>query len=398
MGNVSLQLPSPAIYSPRLSLTANSIKSLLIFFGPMLLPRLINAYRGLRVSIASSPPPRPLPVTAARALNVLFASTVLSLILSLPFNPHAPEPNIFSQTRSRINTPTDVIFHRLSRLRPNNLLTDADVLLREKLTSLGARKVYLTFGPDALISCQYCSFDNLNTYLLYYLPFHVLLPHLVHLLILAVATSAPISGPECARWRTKVTLAGVVLAALDIWIVSTHDPIQAASPAVRAGQAPPPGLYHTFALLRPLAFTICDAMWAVVIWLSATNRFFFKPPSPVDQLDQAVSAALKLLTGANSKLHATSVARNAVVRDKALKARDDVYWQTIAATENPNRSAEGEPVMDRGEKASVVNNIWEEEEVARAISRAMAGQGGVDLAQLGMNANEFVRGVTEGLD
>lgn len=380
-------------------LIVNSVKSLLVFFGPILLPRLINAYRSLRVSIASSPPPRSLPVAAARALNVLFASIVLFLILSLPFNPHAPEPNIFTHTRSRINTPTDVIFHRLSRLRPNNLLTSADTLLREKLTSLGARKVYLTFGPDALTSCQYCSFDNLNTYLLYYLPFNVLLPHLIHLLILGVATSAPFAGPECARWRTKFTFAGLALAALDIWIVSTHDPIQAASPAVRAGQAPPSGLYNTITLLRPLTFTICDAACAMVIWLSATNRFFFKPPSPVDRLDQAVSAALKLATGANSKLHATSVTRNAVVRDKALKARDDVYWQTVAAVENPNRSAEGtRPVMNGGETVSVMDNIWEEEEVTRAMSRALAGEGGVDLAQLGMNASEFVRGATEGLD
>lgn len=377
-----------------LDLIVNSVKSLLIFFGPILLPRLINAYRSLRISIASSPPPRSLPVAAARALNVLFAGIVLFLILSLPFNPHAPEPNIFTQTRSRINTPTDVIFHRLSRLRPNNLLTDADTLLREKLTSLGARKVYLTFGPDALTSCQYCSFDNLNTYLLYYLPFNVLLPHLIHLLILGVATSAPFAGPECARWRTKFTFAGLALAALDIWIVSTHDPIQAASAAVRAGQAPPAGLYNTITSLRPLAFTICDAACAMIIWLSATNRFFFKPPSSGDRLDQAVSAALKLATGANSKLHATNVARNAVVRDKALKARDDVYWQTVAAVENTNRSAG----MDGGQKVSVTDNIWEEEEVARAVSRALAGEGGVDLAQLGMNASEFVRGATEGLD
>lgn len=393
-----MSLPS-ALYSAR-SLIVNSVKSLLIFFGPIILPRLINAYRGLRVSIATSPPPCPLPAAAGRALNVLFASVVLFLTLSLPFNPHAPEPNIFTQTRSRINTPTDVIFHRLSRLRSDNLLTDADTLLREKLTSLGARKVYLTFGPDALTSCQYCSFDNLNTYLLYYLPFNVLLPHLAHLLILGVATSAPFAGRECARWRTKFTFAGLVLAALDIWIVSTHDPIQAASPAVRAGQAPPSGLYNTITLLRPLVFTICDSVCAMIIWLSATNRFFFKPPSPVEQLDKAVSTALQVLTGANSKLHTTSVTRNAVVRDKALKGRDDVYWQAMAASENPDRSTgDGTgAVMDRDERVSVVNNIWEEEEVVRAISRAMAGQGGVDLAQLGMSANDFVRGATEGLD
>lgn len=334
---------------------------------------------------------------------MLFASVAFFLVLSLPFNPHAPEANIFTLTRSRINTPSDVLFHRLSRLRPNNLLTDTDVRLRERLTSLGARKVYLTYGPDALVSCQYCSFENLDTYFLYYLPFHVLLPHLVHLAILGAATSAPLAGRESARWRTKFTLAGLVLAALDLWIVYSYDAVTSASPAVRAGQTPPVGLYNMITLLRPLALTIFDALCALVIYLSSTNRFFFKPPSQKDQVDQAVSAVLTLLTGANNKLHAASVARNAVVRDKALKSRDDVYWQTMVAVENPTRgSGSGagptEQQIEGVERVDVVNNIWEEEEVARAMSRAMAGQGGIDLAQLGTNAHEFVRGVTEGMD
>lgn len=391
MGNVRGQPPHSAPHS----LTASSVKSLLIFFGPIILPRLINAYRGLRVSIASRPPACSLSAAAGRSLNVLFASIVFFFVLSLPFNPHAPEPNIFSLTRSRINTPTDVIFHRLMRLRPDNLLTETDTLLRDKLTSVAARKVYLTFGPDALTSCQFCSFDNLNSYLIYYLPFNVLLPHLAHLLILGVATSAPFGGREAGRWRTKFTFAGLAVAALDLWIVTTYDALQSASPAVRAGQRPPSGLYYLITLLRPLAFVLCDVACSLIIYLSATNRFFFKPPSSVDQLDNAVSAALTQLTSANAKLHASSVTRNAVVRDRALKGRDDAYWQTVAAAENPNRSA---PTEQGDENLTVINNIWDEEEVARAVSRAMAGQGGVDLAQLGMNANEFVRGVTEGLE
>ncbi|KAJ5923791.1 hypothetical protein N7466_007978 [Penicillium verhagenii] len=370
-----------------------TIKSLLVFFGPILVPRLIGGYRALRVSIASRPPPRPLPAAANRALNLLFASIVFFLILSLPFNPHAPEVNIFALTRSRINTPSDVIFNRLTRLRPDGLLTDADTLLREKLTSLGARKVYLTFGPDALTFCQYCSFDNLYTYLLYYLPANVLRPHLLHLLILAIATSAPFGGRESSRWRTKFTLAGLSLAMLDLYVVATYDAVSSASPAVRAGQTPPTGLYNIMALMRPFAFTICDILCAIIIYLSSTNRFFFKPPSTVEHLDQAVSVALAAVTGANSKLHAASVARNAVVRDKALKSRDDLYWQTVVAVEN--NGAEGGASAERG---TVMNNIWEEEEVARAMSRTMAGQGGVDLAQLGVSAIDFVRGVTDGLD
>ncbi|KAJ5319491.1 uncharacterized protein N7506_012195 [Penicillium brevicompactum] len=350
-----------------IAISWGTVKSLLIFFGPVLLPRLITAYRSLRVSIASRPPARPLPAAAGRALNILFGGIVFFLLLSLPFNPHAPEPNIFSLTRSRLNTPTDVIFHRLSRLRPSSLLTDADTLLQSKLTSLGARRVYLTFGPDALVSCQFCSYDDLTTYLLYYLPFHILLPHLGHLLLLGIATSAPIAGRDAARWRMKFTLAGLALAAIDIYILASYDAINGAPPAVRAGQKPPTSLYNQITLLRPLAIV---------------------PPSSEEQIDGAVTLAVQALTGANTKLHASSVTRNAVVRDKTLKNRDDLYWQTMVASESP-----GGP----GGDGEILNNIWEEEEVARAMSRAMAGQGGIDLAQLGVNANEFVRGVTEGM-
>ncbi|KAJ5570417.1 uncharacterized protein N7459_009847 [Penicillium hispanicum] len=373
--------------------------SLLIFFAPIVIPRMIGAYRSLRVSVASRPPARPIPNGAGRALNVLFGSIALCLVLSLPFNPHAPEPNVFQLTRSRINTPTNVIFQRLTRLRPDNILTETDALLQEKLTSIDARKVYLKFGADALISCQYCSLGESNTYLLYYLPFNVFLPHLLHLLILGVVTSSRFGGRESARWRGMFTVVGLVVAAIDILSVAGYDPIQRATPAVRAGQVPPSDYHRSMGLLRAVTFMVCDVVCAIVIYLSSTNRFFFKPPSVVDQLDQAVSAALTTLTGANSKLHAASVTRNAVVRDKALKSRDDLYWQTMVAVESPTRGTGEGARQGRGPgKVAMVNNIWEEEEVAQAMSRAMAGQGGVDLAQLGMNANEFVRGVTEGLE
>ncbi|KAJ5907928.1 hypothetical protein N7495_000610 [Penicillium taxi] len=392
----------PAMYSgylwPELVLTSpgeriNSVKSLLVFFAPIIIPRLINAYRSFRVVKATRPPPCHLPTAASRSLNLLFGSIVFFLILSLPFNPHAPEPNVFALTRSRINTPTDVVFQRLARLRPDSILTDTDTLLREKLTSLGARKAYLTFGPDTVTSCQYCSFDNVNTFFLYYLPFHILLPHLLHLLILGVATSTPFGGRESARWRNKFTIAGLVLAAFDLWTVATYDALQSESPAVRAGQLPPTGLYNYITLLRPLAITVSDAVFSLIIYLSATNRFFYKQTSPVDQLDQALSAALTNVNDTNSKLHALNVTRNAVVRDKALKARDDLYWQTMVNVESPRHAGEGAP----GHKVEVMNNIWEEEQVARALSRAMAGQGGVDLAQLGIDADNYVSSATADL-
>ncbi|KAL1999852.1 hypothetical protein VTN02DRAFT_3895 [Thermoascus thermophilus] len=373
-----------------LGISFEAIKTLAITFAPLLIPRAINLYRDVRVKIASRPPARPLPAGAARALNLLFFAVVFLLLLSLPFNPRAPDPNIFTQTRSRINTPTDVIFTRLARHRSQNLLTEADTLLRSKLTSLAARKVYLRFGPDALVSCQFCSLENVDTYLLYYLPFHTLIPHLLHMLLVGVVTSAPFAGPEAARWRNTFTFAGLVLAALDVYIMASYDPLQSASAAVRAGQAPPPSLYHPITLLRPLAFAIFDVVCALLIYVTATNRFFFTPPSQAEQVDQLVTAATTALTGASSKLHALSVTRNAVVRNKALKDRDDQYWRAVVAMES---------TQEEGRSSS--GSVWEEEEVVRAMSRAMNGQGrngGVDLARLGASAGEYVDGITAGLE
>ncbi|KAF7595432.1 hypothetical protein BBP40_006054 [Aspergillus hancockii] len=366
-----------------LGISFGTIKSLLIFFAPILIPRIINFYRSTRVALSSRPTPRALPPNASRALNVLFFAVLFFFLLSLPFNPHAPSPNIFTLTRSRLNTPTDILFNRLARHRPGSSLTEADILLRSKFTSVGARKAYLRFGPETLTGCQFCSLDNINTYLLYYLPFHTLLPHLVHLVIVGLVTSAPFAGREAASWRNKFTMAGLALASLDTYIVFTYDPVQSAPAAVRAGIVPPSSLYHQLTLMRPLAFAIFDGICAGLIYVTATNRFFFTPPSQADQVDQLVGASLSSLSGATAKLHAVNVARNAVVRDKLLKDRDDAYWRTVVADNHG-----GDPS----------GNIWEEEEVMRAMSRAMAGHGGVDLAKLGVSAAEYVDGVTTGLD
>lgn len=211
------------------------------------------------------------------------------------------------------------------------------------------------------------------------------------MLVLGVATSAPFAGREASGWRNKFTLAGLALAAVDLYIVATYDPVQSASPAVRAGQVPPSSLYHQITLLRPLAFTIFDGICAALMYLSATNRlvtFSASPVSQAEQIDQMVSTAVSSVSGARAKLHALSVTRNAVVRDKKLKDRDDAYWRDVVS-------------VDAGQTLTVTPaSVWEEEEVVRAMSRAMAGQGqgGVDLAKLGSSAEEYVNGITAGLE
>ena len=367
-----------------------SLKSLLLFFGPFLLPRLINYYRAFRVQLANRPPPRELPADANRALNFLFGVIVVFLTLSVPSNPYAPAPNIFTQTGSRINTPTGVIFARLARDRPDHALTNYDKLLRGNLTTIAQKKIYLRFGPDALLSCEFCKVEDPFSYLLYYLPLNTLLPHLIHLAIVGIVTSAPFAGMEAGRWRTWFIYAAIALASLDCYVMISYDPIAAAPPAVRAGQIPPLSLYTSMNMIRFIALTVFDVACAALIYISATHRFFYSPPSPTDQIDQAVAAATTALTSANAKLHALSVTRNAVVRDQSLKARDDWYWKTAVAME-----ASGDVHGGGG------GSIWEEEEVAQAMSQVMNGRNRgrkLDMAQLGVNAGEYVDKITAGLE
>ncbi|GAT25472.1 similar to An04g00630 [Aspergillus luchuensis] len=384
-------------------LRKDGIKSVLIFFAPIIIPRAINYYRTLRVALSSRPPPRPLPQDASRALNVLFLTITLFFCLSLPFNPHAPSPSIFTLTNSRLTTSTDIIFSRLARLRPNESLTPSDTLLKSKLTSTLARKVYLRFGPETLTNCAFCSLDNLTTYAIYHLPFNVLLPHLFHMATIGLVTSSTFAGSDASKWRKEFSIMGIAFTLLDIYVVMSYDPMAYASAAVRAGVAVPSSSYYQIGLLRPLLFAIFDGVCALLIWLSATRRFFFTPPSQAEQVDQVVSASLGALSGSTSKLHAVTVARNAVVRDKMLRDRDEAYWRTVVAMNVDNPAMKAGTVVgggENGEEEGAVppTSIWEEEEVVRAMSRAMAGQGGVDLARLGMDAAEYVNGVTAGLE
>ncbi|KAL3480039.1 hypothetical protein BJX99DRAFT_254924 [Aspergillus californicus] len=360
-----------------LNISSGAIQSLALILAPIVLPRIINLVRYIRVAITQRPSPRPLPPAASRALNVLFCSVVVFLILSSPSNPFAPSPSVFSLTRSRINTPVDMIFTRLARLRdPYGVLTKADELLRAKLVSKEARKIYLRFGEKALTQCQFCKLDNVNSYALFYYPLNSMVPHLFHLAIVGIATSSTFAGREASMWRNRFTIASLFLAAVDTYIVFMYDPIKSGSAAVRDGVEVPSAVFQRMAILRPLVLAVFDVVLAGFIYVSATNRWFFTPPSQADEVDRIVAASLASLSGASSKLHATSVTRNAVVRDKVLKDRDDEYWRTVVAM-----GGEGE-----------------EEEVVRAMSRALAGQGGVDLARLAVNAAEYVNGVTGGLD
>ncbi|KAK2774871.1 hypothetical protein FQN52_004203 [Onygenales sp. PD_12] len=375
----------------------DTYKTLIIFFSPLILRKTLSLYRSLRTAIRTRPPPRPLPTQASYALNLLFLASFVFLLLSLPISPYSFQPNIFTLTSSRLTTSTDLLFTRLARLRPNALLTPTDQLLKAKLTSPALRKIYLRFGPSTLLNCPFCSLDSETSWLIYYLPLTALLPHLLHLLITGLATSTPLTGPSPSRWRKTFTWAALALLTLDITLITFYNPSKhgtGPSGATNNTTEIPRSFHNRLTLLRYLCLSLFDAGAAGLIYLSATNRFFYTPPSAAEQAETLVGNLVGAMAGVAGKLHAVSVVRNATVRDRGLKGREDGYWRAVVAME-------GEGEGDGGGEGSV----WEEEEVVRAMKRVMERRGkgegeggGVDLARVGVEAGNYVEGITRGLE
>jgi len=345
-------------------LPAYSIQTLLFTVAPLLLPRLITYYHTARASTASqSAPIRAVPPKTRRALNLLFLSAALAFLSTLPY--FAPE-NIFTLTSSRLQTPTDVLFTRLSALRPP---TPTDAFLRTKLVSLESRLLYLSHGPDALATCAFCTPTTPESYTYYALP-TLLLPHLLHLLVLGAATSSTLTGRAAKRkWRTPATLAALALAGLDIYALAAHDH-RANARALRPADLDP--FHWRMRTFRGLAVAVLDGALAYALYLSSTNRMFVTPPSVAER----VEAATRVLEATQRKLGAVGIVRNVVVRDEPWRRRAEAYWL-----------AEG----------AIMREVFEEREALEAVNGAVAS-GRVELRVVEAEAASYAERVTGGFE
>ncbi|KAL1901502.1 hypothetical protein Sste5346_001909 [Sporothrix stenoceras] len=194
-----------------------TLKSLLIFFGPMLLPKAIGMYRGLKTQAAvrqrqsqqgAAATSRPLTFRSVLVLSLLTTAALAWLLsggfilpasvskaLRLPAALRMPE-NVFVATESRLQAPTDVIFTRLASSRPYHTLTAADEALRLRLVSLESRLLYLQYGPDTIANCPFCGGTGVDSATnfsaanyLYYAMIDLIAAHLANLALIAVVTS-----------------------------------------------------------------------------------------------------------------------------------------------------------------------------------------------------------------
>ncbi|KAH0014391.1 hypothetical protein KCU78_g8694, partial [Aureobasidium melanogenum] len=334
----------------------STIRSALIFFGPMLLPRIIAFYRSLRAP--NNAQRVPVSSEASRALNLIFASAVVSLLLTLPyFTP----TNIFTKTGSRLQTPTPVLFNRLSTTTPQ------DDALRQVFTTGGleARLQYLRFGPEVLCNCPLVddpkAQDVGTSYLICALP-SLLKTHLMHLLFLGLATSTLIGGTASARWRTAAVVSGIVVMIADVASVATYEHQRNARATTYSAVE---NFFWTRYLVSHLAVCLTDAAIGLLIWASATNRAFVLPPSPA----LVIESQIRVLEKSLAKFRSLGAVRNVVMREAGFRAKVSEYWRK-----------EGE----------VMHEVLEERDVVEAVNEVLAK---MDVEGVTKGADEFVEQV-----
>ncbi|KAK2748734.1 hypothetical protein FQN57_000315 [Myotisia sp. PD_48] len=378
----------------------DTAKTLLVIFGPFLIRRTIATYRSFREYLAYRPPPQPVAQLAACALNILFCSTAFFLFLSLPSQSilrqsgerNVIDDNIFQRTSSLFNTPNELLFTRLGSATSYQNLSPRDNLLKTKFLSPAARAIYLRFGAESLISCPFCSVNKPTTYLLYYLPFNTLLPHLFHLFVIGLATSKSLVGVKVGKWRKRFLIGAIALLVMELSaiIYGLISSLNGGNGSNRSSwtyvynsySGPPPSFHARLSMIRPLAFTVFDAACAALVYLSSTNRFFYSLPTPTEQIEQIIKASMVSITSAMTTVETVNAFHTVLSEDVRLR---NEYLQHLTGVDEDKW-------------------VWQEEEVVRAIATTIKRRGEeggnleeLDIAKVTGEINAFVQKVTVGL-
>ncbi|KAG5982105.1 hypothetical protein E4U55_002283 [Claviceps digitariae] len=342
--------------------TWESIRSLLLCAAPLLIPKAISWYRSLRAFSPSSPhgmPIQPIPPRVRLALGLLFALSSIYLIQTFAF--FAPE-NLFLRTQSRLQIPVDVLFNRISTLRPGNALTQSDLALRAKFVNLQSRLLYLQFGPSVLADCPFCNVEVPSSYFYYALP-SILWVHLANLLATAVVTSPSVTGKSGSQWRSFATIAAFTVAALDAYIVHSYNH-QANARALRLSDVD--FFYWSMRNYRLLALCALNGVLGWVLYLSCTNRAFVQLPSPVERISHITSA----LSAARSRLSAMGIINNTAMRDDDLRSRCQEYW---------------------AHETKLMRSAMEERDVVESVNDALSTR--IDIESINKEAETYTDGV-----
>ncbi|KAG9244052.1 hypothetical protein BJ878DRAFT_542659 [Calycina marina] len=345
-----------------MAVSFGTIKSLALFFGPILLPKAISYYRAYR-NAPSHPsfPVRAIPPKVLRALLILLAVILSYLLKALP--PFSIE-NIFQLTSSRLQIPTETLFHRVAKLRPQGTLTAADEVLRGKITSQASRLLFFQYGPAVLKDCVWCSPDDSSTYFYYAIP-GILVPHLLNLCVLALLTSGLVTGKEGATGRRTATYAALFVAAMEVYWWASYD-IKTNARATREDEIDV--FFQRIRTYRLLGLALLDALLGYALYLSSTNRFFVTPPSAAER----VESAIKTIAGARNGIGSIMILKNTIQRDKQLREVAERYWIR---------------------EGMAMSEAMEDREVVEGVQNALEER--IDMAGITRDADAYARSVVE---
>ena len=342
-----------------------SIRSLVLFFGPALLPKAISYYKSVRNAPGQQGlKVQALPPAAFRAVAVLALASALLVFAALPI--FAPE-NLFVKTQSRLQIPPEVLFNRVSTLRPDNVLTESDEVLRARFVNLESKLLYLKYGPDVMAGCTFCSSDDPRIFFYYALPSIAVL-HLLNLFVVGLSTSRPVSASYGPPWRKLATMVAIALAALDVYLLDSYSYKDNAR-ALRLSEV---DFFHWRArAYRLVALAALDSLLAAAVYSSSTNRAFAKPPGAADRAEHV----LAVLGQTRSKLNALGTVMNTVSRDEELRRRNAAYWV---------------------QEGDIMRGVMEEREVVESVTDALEN-GRLHIENIEKDAAAYADNITSAL-
>lgn len=326
----------------------STLQTLLILFGPVVYSRGKAFYYATK----ARGPPRPLSPASRRLLNVLFVTALLAFASTFEY---FTAENVFKATSSRLQTPTDVLFTRISKLRE---LTPVDEILRKRLSSKEGRLLYATYGPGPLTECSWCSPDDPNTFLFYALP-SIALPHLLHIAVLGVVTSSFFSHHGII-WRTQATIAGVGLLLAEIYMVGISSSAHTINTSARTAQEVQ-WTHWNLAFYRGISIALLDALLGYAVYLSGTGRWTVGLEG--QRLEESLESLTKAVETVAARLHADNFLRQTVIRNKHLREKMTDYW---ASEENLGK----EVMQDEDVQQSRLNFATERMDMDRLTDEA----------------------------
>ncbi|KAI5359998.1 hypothetical protein Slin15195_G118600 [Septoria linicola] len=332
-----------------------TVQSLVLFFGPLVLPKAIAYYKSIKNKPASQI--KPLQQRTSYALAILFVSGLVAFLTTLPL--FSPE-NVFRVTKSRLHTSGGVLLTRLQAVRS---LTPADEKLREIFDAGGleVRLLYARYGPEVLLNNTLGKAGEISmgrNFLIYAVP-SLVAPHLLHLIALGVATSGLLSGKEGARWRTIAIIAGLLLGVVEVYWVANYDDTSNLQ-SVKFNDID--FVYWKMQVYRGFAIAATDGLLGWVIWLQATGRAFLAvAPASERILDHAQRLESILL-----RARGVGVVRNGSVRDASLRRKVEDYWT---------------------KESEIMKDVMEQPEVLEAQRNALRR---IDSVGTGREAEQFI--------